>query len=209
MGTETPTSWRDRKISLTRQHLIAAAAAAAVLLGGTGSLCGYYAIQKSSTADKVAAADSRKTDEDAASKAASSFLTTMFTVNDGSLERWDNAVIATTTDSMHQQLGQWRTVLERLVKAHVEMSSQVTDIGVVSRNGDAVTLLAVIESTGRTDPDAAQPSVSSSAALVEMRRVDDRWKVEGYGPAGGIPPATEPAPQTPPAETPAPEQTPR
>ncbi|MFE3189631.1 hypothetical protein ACFXHA_11530 [Nocardia sp. NPDC059240] len=203
-----PRSWRDREIAVTKRRVRAAGLAALLLLGGIGSACGYFAYEKHTAAADVAAAQARQTDRDAAAKAASTFLTTMFTVNDGSLDRWDSAVLAATTDSMHDQLAQWRAVLEKLVKAHVQMSSVITDIGPVSQNGDAVTLLAVIESTGNTDPNSAQPGTTDSSAVVDMRRIDGTWKVQGYGPAGGMPAAkSAPAPTS--TAAPAPDQAPR
>lgn len=211
MQKKTPVrqrSWRNRSLVLTRQRVIAAAAAAALVLGGTASGLGYFALVSGTAQDRVATAAAEVSDREAATKAGSEFLTTMFTVNDGSLTRWDSAVLASTTDSMHEQLGQWRTVLDKLVKAHLEMSSTIKDIGVVSYNGDAVTLLAVIESVGRTDPDATEPGTNYSAALVDMRKQDGHWKVSSYGPAGGMPPAAAkpPAPTT---DAPAPDPTPR
>ncbi|MFB7716975.1 hypothetical protein [Nocardia sp. NPDC056100] len=196
-------SWRDRRIALTKRRVLTALAAAAITLGGSAATCGYFALARDDAADQVSAAQAHTTDRDAATKAGSDFLTTMFTVNDGSLGRWDSAVLATTTDSMHDQLGQWRTVLDKLVKAHLEMASTVKDIGVVSQNGDALTLLAVIESTGRTDPDAKEPGTTYSSALIDLRKIDNTWKISGYGPAGGLPPAAP----SPPAPTP--DQTPR
>ncbi|MCU1647040.1 MAG: hypothetical protein JWN03_7315 [Nocardia sp.] len=195
---------QKKTIVLTKRRLLVAVAAAAVLVGGSGTACGYFALARTHAADAVSTARARTADQDAASKAGADFLTTMFTVNDGSLDRWDSAVLASTTDSMHDQLGQWRGVLDKLVKAHLEMNSTVKDIGVVSQNGDAITLLAVIESTGRTDPDAKEPGTNDSSVLVDMHKIDGHWKVSGYGPAGGLPPA--PAPTT---DAPAPAETPR
>ncbi|MFI1916940.1 hypothetical protein [Nocardia sp. NPDC020380] len=180
-----------------------AAIVAAVIVVVMGSACGYFAYQHGDTADRVAAARAQAADRDAASKAGADFLTTMFTVNDSSLDHWDSAVLAATTDSMHDQLGQWRQVLDKLVKTHTDMTSTVKDIGVASQNGDAITLLAVIESTGSTDPTNPQPGTTDSSALVDMRKIGGQWKVSGYGPAGGVPPAA--APTTPPAtDAPAP-----
>lgn len=192
-------SWRDRRIALDRRRLIVAGAVAVIVIG-MGSTCGYFAYEHGNTADKVAEARAQAADRDAASKAGADFLTTMFTVNDGSLDHWDTAVLAATTDSMHDQLGQWRQVLDKLVKAHTDMTSSVKDIGVVSQNDDAITLLAVIESTGSTDPANPQPGTTDSSALVDMRKIGAQWKVSGYGPAGGVPPAA--APTTPPAAAP-------
>ncbi|WP_067706865.1 hypothetical protein [Nocardia yamanashiensis] len=197
-------SWRDRSIVVTGRRRLATGIAAAVLLGGTGSALGYFAYEHGRAADQVVAARALAADRDSAAKAGSEFLTTMFTVNSGSLEHWDSAVLAGTTDSMHAQLAQWKTVLQKLVSANMEMSSTVKDVGVVSQAGDAVTLLAVIESTGRTSPDSAAPNITTSSALIDLRQIDGKWKVQGYGPAGGMPPA---APATSPAPTP--DQTPR
>ncbi|MEU0545323.1 hypothetical protein ABZ319_36160 [Nocardia sp. NPDC005978] len=193
---------RDRGPEVTRGRLIAAATAAALLLGGSGSALGVFAVTSAQATDRVAAAEAWATDRVDALAAGSAFLTTMFTVDDGSLQRWDSAVLGATTDSMHDQLTRWRAVLEKLVAAHLEMSSTVKEIGVVTQDGDAVTLLAVIESTGRTDP-AADPGTSSSAALIDLRRLDGRWRVSGYGPAAGLPPAAPAAPAAAP-ESPAP-----
>ncbi|MFJ4649923.1 hypothetical protein ACIP5Y_01475 [Nocardia sp. NPDC088792] len=195
-------SWRDRRIALDRRRLIVAGAVAVIVIG-MGSTCGYFAYEHGNTADQVAAARAQAADRDAASKAGADFLTTMFTVNDSSLDHWDSAVLAATTDSMHDQLGQWRQVLDKLVKAHTDMTSSVKDIGVVSQNDDAITLLAVIESTGSTDPANPQPGTTDSSALVDMRKIGAQWKVSGYGPAGGVPPAAAPA-APPAADTPAP-----
>ncbi|GAB0101750.1 hypothetical protein JMUB6875_07140 [Nocardia sp. JMUB6875] len=173
--------------SVTRQRVIALVAAVGLLLGGSGAACGYFAYSKARAAEQVATAQARAADRDAAIKAGSEFLTTMFTIDDGSLDRWEKSVLAATTDGMHEQLAQWKTVLQKLISAHVDMSSTVKDVGVVSQNGDAVTLLAIIESSGRADPAAAQPSPSDSAALVDLRRIDGQWKIQGYGPAGGKP----------------------
>ncbi|WP_067813166.1 hypothetical protein [Nocardia inohanensis] len=205
MNKKTNRSWREREIVLNARRRLAAGIAAAVLLGGIGSGLGYFAYEHGKAADTVAAAQALAGDRDAASKAGSEFLTTMFTVNDGSLDRWESAVLASTTDSMHDQLGQWKNVLQKLISAHMEMSSTVKDVGVVSQAEDAVTLLAVIESTGRTSPDSAAPSVTSSSAVIDLRKIDGKWKIQGYGPAGGTPPA---APATGTA-APAPDQTPR
>ncbi|WP_405492350.1 hypothetical protein [Nocardia sp. NBC_00511] len=204
--------WYTRELAVTRPKLLAAAAAAAVLLAGTGSACGYFAYTRHHAVTEVRASQSRVTDRDAATKAGTDFLTTMFTVNDGSLDRWEQSVLAATTDSMHDQLAQWKTVLQKLVAAHLEMSSTITDSGVVSQAPDAVTVLAVIESTGRTDPGNPQPGTSSSAALIDLRKIDGHWKVQSYGPAGGTPPAATPAPPAVPATgtpSPAPDQSPR
>ncbi|NNH70973.1 hypothetical protein HLB23_14060 [Nocardia uniformis] len=174
---------RPRLLVLGKRQALAVALALVLCLAGTGSACAYFAITKHSAA---AAADSERAaqaDREAATKAGSDFLTTMFTVDKGSLDRWDAMVVGATTDAMHPQLVQWRGVLEKLVGANVEMSSKVTSIGVRQQTGPAVTLIAVIESTGRTDPDA-QPGTSSSAALIELRQIDGRWKVQSYGPAG-------------------------
>ncbi|MBL1078954.1 hypothetical protein JK358_31575 [Nocardia sp. 2] len=213
-----PRTWREREIPLTRKRLAGAVIATAVLLGGSGAVCGYFALERSSAADAVAAGAARQDDRDAASASASTFLSTMFTVNDSSLTRWDATVLDSTTDGMHEQLAQWRGVLEKLVGAKVQMSSVIKDIGIVAQDGDAITLLAVIESTGNADPASTQPGVSNSAALIDMRKIDGRWKVQGYGPAGGIPavpsaPATDaPATDAPASDAPAttaPDATPR
>ncbi|MFF2551494.1 hypothetical protein ACFVUS_10875 [Nocardia sp. NPDC058058] len=198
-------SWRDRRIELTKRRVVAASTAAAIVLGGSAAACGYLALARDEAADRVSVSQSRAADRDAATKAGSTFLTTMFTVNDASLDRWDSAVVASTTDSMHDQLAQWRTVLDKLVKAHLEMASTVQDVGVVAQHDDAVTLLAVIESTGRTDPDAKDPGTTYSSALVDLRKINGDWKVSSYGPAGGLPPT----PAAPPAPAPTPDQTPR
>lgn len=204
--------WYTRELAVARPKLLAAAAAVVVLLAGTGSACGYFAYTRQHAAAEVHTAQSRATDRDDATKAGTDFLTTMFTVNDGSLDRWEQSVLAATTDSMHDQLAQWKTVLQKLVAAHLEMSSTITDSGVVSQTLDSVTVLAVIESTGRTDPGNPQPGTSSSAALIDLRKIDGRWKVQSYGPAGGTPPVVTSAPPATPATgtpTPVPDQTPR
>ncbi|MEV6556820.1 hypothetical protein AB0M22_13950 [Nocardia sp. NPDC051756] len=164
-----------------------------------GYLCWHTAGETRDAAAEVSSAEQRQADQQAASAAGSAFLATMFTVDSTSMAKWDSAVLSATTDGMHAQLGQWRAVLEKLVGAHTEMTSKVLDVGVLTQSDTAMTLLAVIESTGRSDP-SATPTTNQSAAIVDLTKVGDRWKVERYGPAGGADqPAPNPvAPQPPP-----------